>query len=301
MKKQGRKARHKNLSIVHASETIDMDESPASSLRKKKDASIVVATRLHKQGEVNGVVAAGHTGAAMAASLLTLGRLEGVSRPAILAPFPSEHGVCSVLDVGANTGCKPYHLYQFALMGSLYVNHVYHVQRPTVGLLSIGEEVSKGNELTFGAHELLKSSSLNYIGNVEGRDILKGTADVVVCDGFVGNILLKFAESFWDFLSSNIKRAGNVTLTRRVGAFLFKPALRDFKKQLDSHEYGGAPLLGIDGVTIISHGSSSPLAIKNAIYVAERMVQERVNHYIEKQLREHPVADPTTDGLQGVM
>jgi len=260
-----------------------------------------VAPRLHKQGEVDAVVAAGHTGAAMAASLLTLGRLEGVSRPAIVAPLPSENGVCNLLDVGANTGCKPQHLYQFALMGSSYVSHVFGIDRPKVGLLSIGEEANKGNDLTLRTHDLLKASSLNYVGNVEGRDILKGTVDVVVCDGFVGNVLLKFAESIWGFLSSNIRRAGNVTLSRRLGVLLFKPALREFKKQLDSHEYGGAPLLGIDGVTIISHGSSSPVAIKNAIRVAERMVAARVNHHIKQQLKRHPLADAGMDQTQEAM
>lgn len=297
----GGRASRRNLSIVHAGETIDMHESPTSALRRKQDASIAVATRLHKQGDVDAVVAAGNTGAAMASSLLTLGRLEGVSRPAIVAPFPAETGVCHVLDVGANAVCRPQHLYEFAMMGSSYVSHMAGIQRPTVGLLSIGEEPTKGNDLTLATHTLLERSSLNYIGNVEGHDILKGKADLVVCDGFVGNILLKFDESMWGFLSSNIRRLGNVTLTRRLGVFLFKPALRDFKKKLDSHEYGGAPLLGINGVTIICHGSSSPMAIRNAIRVAERMVKERVNHHITEQLRAHPVCDPATNTLREVM
>lgn len=274
-----------SISIVDAPEVIGMHESPASALRKKKNSSIAVATRLQKEGQVEALVSAGNTGAVMAASILELGRLQGVRRPAIASTFPSEQGICVVLDVGANAECKPIHLLQFGVMGSIYTRQVLGLKNPKVGLLSIGEESSKGNELTLEAHKLLAESSLNFTGNVEGKDILKGTADVVVCDGFVGNVILKFAESIIDMLITAVKEKLMTDLRGKFGAFLLRPGFEEFKKELDYQEYGGAPLLGIDGVCIICHGGSSAKAIMNAIRMAERMVNSQVNEHIKSQLR----------------
>lgn len=274
-----------SISVVHAPEVIGMNEPPAYALRKKKGSSIAVATRLQREGRVDALVSAGNTGAVMAASILELGRLEGVRRPAIASVFPSARGRCVVLDVGANAECKPIHLLQFGIMGSIYTQCVFGLDNPTVGLLNIGEESSKGNELTLEAHRLLAESTLNFIGNVEGRDIFKGTADVVVCDGFVGNIILKFAESIIDMLMTALKEKVLTDFRGKFGAFLLRPAFEEFRKELDYQEYGGAPLLGIDGVCIICHGGSSAKAIMNAIKVAERMVCSQVNKHIKSQLR----------------
>lgn len=273
------------ISIVHASEVVGMSESPAAALQKKPDSSIGVCVRLQKGGRADALISAGNTGAAVVSSQLALGRLNGVSRPAIANPFPSEQGRCLLLDVGANSSCKPFWLLQFAVMGSSYVNHIFGIRYPKVGLLNVGEESSKGHDLMVEAHALLSASDLNFIGNVEGRDILKGVADVVVCDGFVGNIILKFAESIEGFLRTGLRKRIMMNWLQRLGAFLLAPALREFKKEMDYEEYGGAPLLGVDGVTIICHGRSSPKAIKNAIGVAQRMVQGRVNDHIKEQLQ----------------
>lgn len=273
------------ISIVHASEVVGMSESPAAALQKKSNSSVGRCARLQKEGRVDALISAGNTGAAVVSSQLVLGRLSGVSRPAIANPLPSEQGRCLLLDVGANSSCKPSWLLQFAVMGSLYANHIFKVQHPKVGLLNIGEESSKGHDLMVEAHALLSASDLNFIGNVEGRHIFKGVADVVVCDGFVGNIILKFAESIEGFVRTSLRKRIMVSWVRRVGALLMAPAFEELKKELDYQEYGGAPLLGVDGVTIICHGSSSPKAIKNAIGMARRMVQEGVNHRIKEQLQ----------------
>jgi len=274
-----------SISIVHASEAIDMNESPAQALRKKKDSSISVATKLQKEGKVDALVSAGNTGAVMASCLLGLGRLKGVLRPAIATFVPTEKGVCILLDVGANVNSRPTNLLQFAVMGSIYAQYVFDRENPKVGLLSVGEESSKGDELTVAVHQLLSTSSLNFIGNLEGRDILKGKADVVVCDGFVGNVILKFAESVLDMLTVSIKEYVYTNLRSRIGAFLLKPAMKEFGKKMNYEEYGGAPLLGIDGVCIVCHGRSSAKAIMNAIRVAERFIERKVNDHIKEQLQ----------------
>ena len=281
---EGLKAEKLPIEVIDASEIIDMSDSPIEAVRQKKDSSINVGLMLQKQGKADAFISAGNTGAVMTASLLTLGRLKGVSRPAIAALFPSEEGVSLVLDVGANSDCKAHHLYQFGIMGDLYSKFILKVKNPKVGLLSIGEEQSKGNELTIASHKMLDNSGLNFCGNVEGRDILKGTADVVVCDGFVGNIVLKFAESTASFMTNRIKQKIRGNLFANIGALLMKPAFRSFKQSLDSAEYGGAPLLGINGVCIICHGNSSPKAIKNAILVAVDMVRKQVNSLIQKKI-----------------
>jgi glycerol-3-phosphate acyltransferase PlsX len=272
------------IKIVHSSQIIDMAEEPAESIRKKPDSSIAVALGLQKSRQCDAFISAGNTGAVMAASMIILGRLQAVSRPAIGAFFPTEKGAALVLDVGANSDCKAQNLYQFGLMGSIYYSHIFGNENPKVGLLSIGEEQSKGNELTIASHKLLSAADLNFTGNIEGRDILKGKADVVICDGFVGNIILKFAESIDSFLGELVRRQVRVNLLAKIGALLLRPAFKDLKKNLDYAEYGGAPLLGIDGVSIICHGKSSPKAIKNAVGMARTMVERNINGLIETRL-----------------
>ena len=274
-----------NLSIVEAPEVVEMHEPPIQALRRKKGTSIAEAMRLQKRGAAHAVISAGNTGAAVASSLLTLGRLSEVNRPAIASPLPTERGYpCIVLDVGANAECKPINLFQFAVMGSLYMEYIFGVEHPKVGLLSIGEESSKGNDLTVETYRLLSESSLNFIGNVEGRDILRGTSDVVVCDGFVGNVVLKLVESILGLISSSIQKKSSASFSGRLGALLMKPVFREVAREMNYEEYGGAPLLGIDGVTIICHGSSSPKAISKAIEVAVNMVARNVNDHIKENL-----------------
>jgi len=271
------------IRIVHADEVIEMCESPAHAIRVKKNSSIVIANKLCRSGEVKAVISAGNTGAAMASSLLYMGRLTGVLRPAILAVFPSEKKVVGILDVGANTDCKPEHLYQFGVMASIYMSHVMGYLNPRVGLLNIGEEPGKGNELTTSAFNFFKKSDLNFIGNIEGRDIFKGIADVVVCDGFVGNVLLKFGESIFSFISHSLKKKVSKSLLRTSGALLMKPVFGEIKREMSPEEYGGAPLLGVDGVSIICHGNSTTVAIMNAIRVARQLVMEEVNEQIKTE------------------
>jgi len=266
--------------IHHASERISMEDEAVESL-KKKDSSIAVGMKLQKEGKVDAFISGGNTGAVMTHALMTLGRLEGIHRPAIASFLPTEKGIVVILDVGANAECKAINLYQFAVMGSVYTSQVLKKPTPRVGLLSIGEESTKGNEVTLGANKLLSEDRfLNFIGNVEGRDVLKGTCDVVVCDGFVGNIVLKLTESIDGFLTSLVKKRVKESLLFRLGAFLVKVSIRDLRKVLDYTEYGGAPLLGVDGVCIICHGDSPPKAIKNALKLAADMVKEKVNQHI---------------------
>ncbi len=272
------------IEVVHCDEVIGMGDEPAESVRKKPNSSIVVGLQLHKEGKADGFISAGNTGAVMAASLLTLGRLKGVNRPAIGSFFPTEKGSAIVLDVGANSDCKAINLYQFALMGALYFSQMFSNDNPRVGLLSIGEEKSKGNELTIASHKLISTADLNFSGNIEGRDILKGKVDVVVCDGFVGNIILKFAESIESFLGELVRRRVRSNIFAKIGALLLKPAFKDLKKNLDYAEYGGAPLLGINGVSIICHGGSSPKAFKNAVRMAKTMIEKNLNDQIENRI-----------------
>ncbi|MFQ6091918.1 MAG: phosphate acyltransferase PlsX [bacterium] len=276
--------RPQSVTIVEATQTIEMGESPVLALRKKRNSSLVVAMELLKSGQAQAVVSAGNTGAVMACALLDLGRLEGVSRPAIASVLPNQKGITLLLDVGANTDCKPINLLQFGIMGSLYYRHIFRSPHPRVGLLSIGEESTKGNELTLEAYKLLANSQLNFVGNVEGKDILKGATDVIVCDGFVGNVILKFTESIVGLVSATIREKVAANVRSKLGAYLLAPAFVKFKRKLDYEEYGGAPLLGIDGVCIICHGGSSPKAIRNAINLAVRIVNSGVNDQIKYQL-----------------
>lgn len=275
--------------IHHASERINMEDEAVESL-KKKDSSIAVGMRLLKEKQVDGFISGGNTGAVMTHALMTLGRLEGIHRPAIASFLPTEKGIVVVLDVGANAECKAINLYQFGVMGSVYTSHVFKKSNPRIGLLSIGEESTKGNEVTLLAHKLLSEDhSLNFIGNVEGRDVLKGTCDVVVCDGFVGNIVLKFAESMDGFLTWLVKKRIRESLLFRLGAFLVKVSIRDLRRVLDYTEYGGAPLLGVNGVCIICHGQSPPKAIKNALKLAAEMVKGKINQRIVNAFQERKV------------
>ncbi|WP_346682637.1 phosphate acyltransferase PlsX [Megasphaera stantonii] len=280
-----------HLSIVHASQVIDMGEHPAQAIRKKKDASIVVATQLVKDGACDAVVAPGSTGAAVTAALLGLGRIKGIERPCIATPIPSKKGITVLLDSGANANSKPKHLVEGAIMGSHYAKYILGVGKPTVGLLNIGEEASKGNELAQATYPLLeKLKTISFYGNVEGRDIPKGTVDVVVCDGFVGNVILKFGEGMAMFIirlvKDTIKSSGFIA---KLGALAVYPALRTLKKRLDFTEYGGAPLLGVNGSFIICHGSSKAKAIKNAIRVAGELAQQDVVGHIRKSIEEEEV------------
>ncbi|KGP75899.1 phosphate acyltransferase [Desulfosporosinus sp. Tol-M] len=271
-----------NVSSVEASEEIGMDEHPANAVRKKKDASIVVATRLVKLGEADAVVGAGNTGAQMAAALLGLGRIKGIERPAIGTIFSTAEGGTLILDVGANLDASPEHLCQYAVMGSIYAKKILGIPNPRVGLLNIGSEEGKGNELTQKTYSLLKVAPINFLGNIEGRDVPYGRADVVVCDGFVGNVLLKTAEGLVGVFVQLIKERITSTMLRKLGALVVKPGLNEFAQMMDYAEYGGAPLLGVNGISIICHGSSKAKAIFNAIRVAQECVQVR----LIKQIRE---------------
>lgn len=273
-----------HYSIHHASEKIEMCDVPTVAIKKKKDASIVVANRLQLEKKVDAVVSAGHTGAAMASALLILGRIAGVSRPGIGSMIPNGSGVTMLIDVGANVDARATHLVQYGLMGSIFMKHVVGVENPRVALLSIGEERSKGTEVTREAYDLLEKSHINFIGNVEGRDILQAKADVVVCDGFVGNVMLKFTESLGSVFRRHIKRQIGKKIFVNLGAFLMQPTFKRLRKVFDYEEYGGAPLLGVDGVTIICHGSSTPKAIRNAIKEAVKMVSEGLNQIIQQEL-----------------
>jgi glycerol-3-phosphate acyltransferase PlsX len=277
-------ARH-GIEIVHASEAVTMEDQGARSFRRKRDSSIRVTARLVSEGRAQGMISAGNTGAVMTTAKLILGPLEGVDRPALAAVFPTSHGRAAVLvDVGANIDSKPLHLEQFAVMGEVYYRVIFGVERPRVGLLSNGEEEHKGNELTREAFKRLKQLPLNFIGNVEGRDLYNGRVDVIVTDGFTGNVALKISEGMVEAISSLLKQAISSTLTSKMGYVLSRKAFQNFKKRLDYSEYGGAPLLGVKGVCIICHGGSNANAIKNAIRVAAEFSEGRVNEKIEHEL-----------------
>lgn len=264
------------VELVAARQRVEMGEHPAAALRHKKDSSLAVCARLVKEGRAGALVSAGNTGAAMAFSLFILGRLPGVERPAIAAPMPTTQGFSLLIDAGANVEVKPRYLLQFAQMGSLYVEQVLRRSHPRVGLLNVGAEGGKGPPAFQEAYQLLATSSLNFVGNVEGRDLPLGKADVIVCDGFSGNVLLKFAEGLAAGLFSLLKEELLSGLGTKVGAYLAQPAFRRLKAKLDYAEYGGAPLLGLKGLTIISHGSSNARAIHNAIRVARESLEQDV-------------------------
>jgi glycerol-3-phosphate acyltransferase PlsX len=271
------------IEVIHASEVITMEDKAAQAVRTKKHSSMHVGIRLVREGKAAGFVTAGNTGAAMAAAKMILGALPGVDRPALAAVFPTAVGTgAMLLDVGANVDCDAHNLEQFAVMGEIYFRSIFGTRRPRVGLLSIGEEETKGNLLTRESFQLLKQLPLNFVGNVEGRDLYNGNVDVIVADGFVGNVALKISEGVVNLVRATLKEALQATVTRQVGYLISRSAFTDFKKRLDHTEYGGAPLLGLKGVSIITHGSSNANAIKNAIRVASEFAENRVNDEIEK-------------------
>jgi len=273
------------IEVVHASETVTMDDAGAKTFRRKRDSSMHVAARLVRDGKADGMVSAGNTGAVMTTAKIILGALEGVDRPALAAAFPTSKGKAAVLlDVGANVDCKPQHLEQFAIMGEIYYRVIFGVERPRVGLLSIGSEDHKGNDLTREAFRRLKELPLKFVGNVEGRDLYNGRVEVIVCDGFIGNVALKISEGLIEAMYSLMRESLSSTLTSKVGYVLSRNAFRHFKKRVDYSEYGGAPLLGVRGVCLIAHGSSNDNAIKNAVRVAAEFVQGSVNDKIEREL-----------------
>ncbi len=274
------------IQVVHASERVTMEDSAAKAVRGKRDSSIRVACRLVRDGQAEGLVSAGNTGAVMATAKLVLGMLPGVDRPALAQAFPTLAGRPAVmLDVGANVDCSAIMLAQFGVMGDVYARVILHTDNPRVGLLSIGEEEHKGNELTRKAFGLLKSLPVNFIGNVEGRDVYSGEADVIVCDGFIGNVALKVSEGLVDMIKFTLQQSLEATIAGKIGAVLARAAFIDFKKRLDYSEFGGAPLLGVRGVCTICHGRSNANAIKNAIRVAAQFSSVQVNQRIEKQLQ----------------
>jgi len=271
------------IEIVQASEVITMEDKAAQAVRAKRDSSMRVGVRMVREGTAAGFVTAGNTGAAMATAKMVLGALPGVDRPALAAVFPTAIGTgAMLLDVGANVDCDPHNLEQFAVMGEIYFRSIFGTRRPKVGLLSIGEEETKGNLLTRESFQLLKQLPINFVGNVEGRDLYNGNVDVIVADGFVGNVALKISEGVVNLVRAALKEALQATVTRQVGYLLSRSAFGDFKKRLDHTEYGGAPLLGLKGVSIITHGSSNANAIKNAIRVASEFAESGVNREIEK-------------------
>jgi glycerol-3-phosphate acyltransferase PlsX len=272
------------LEIFHASEVVDMHEPAAKAIRQKKDSSISRAVDLVKNGSAQAMVSAGHTGAVVAASVLKLRTLKGIERPAVACLLPTEHGVFVLIDAGANPDSTPENLLQFGVMGSAFSEQVLGNKSPKVALLSIGEEDVKGNDITKEAFKLLKSSSLNFQGNIEGRDLYENPADVVVCDGFTGNVVLKTSESIAYAIFGWLRRELNRGLVRKLGAQLARGAFRDIYKKTNAEEYGGMPLLGANGVCIIAHGSSSPVAIKNAIRVAAESVKQDLNPHILRKL-----------------
>jgi len=273
------------IEIVHASEVIGMDDKAVQAVRAKRDSSMRIGLRLVRDAKADGFITAGNTGAAMATAKMVLGAIPGVDRPALAAVFPTAVGtVATLLDVGANVDSKPHNLEQFAVMGEIYFRAMFGTENPRVGLLSIGEEETKGNELTREAFQLLKQLPLNFVGNVEGRDLYNGEVDVIVADGFVGNVALKTSEGVANLVRATLKESLKATITRQVGYLLSRSAFADFKKRLDHTEYGGAPLLGVKGVCFITHGSSNANAIKNAIRVAAGFAEHQINEKIEKGL-----------------
>jgi len=277
-------ARELNIIIYPSYEVIHMQESPVAGLRKKKDASIARAVELVKKGQANAVVSAGNTGACVAATKIKLRFLKGVGRPGIATIMPNLFGTNILIDAGGTVDCNPQHLVQYAIMGMCYAKYVLKKENPRIGLLNVGEEEGKGNDLTKETFKILRKTSLNFIGNVEGRDVFRNVADVIVTDGFVGNVALKAAEGSAKLIQNFLKQEIIKSWTTKLGALLMKKAFEGLKRRVDYAEYGGAPLLGIDGVCIISHGRSNSKAVKNAIRVANDFIQNKVNRHIEDEI-----------------
>ncbi|MCS7287234.1 MAG: phosphate acyltransferase PlsX [Anaerolineae bacterium] len=280
--------RNLSLPIVHASQVIEMHEHPAVAVKSKPDSSMVVGMKMLKRGEADAFVSAGNSGGVLAAAIFHLGRIKGIKRPALATPYPTTRGFCFLIDVGANTDCKPEYLLQFALMGHVYAERVMGIKNPRIGLLSNGEEETKGTVVVQEAHQLLKTSGLNFIGNVEGKDIPTGMADVVVSDGFTGNVVVKLSEGLAMALMGIIKEEIKKRPLAVLGSLLAKPAFKAVAKRLDYREYGGGALLGVDGVVVIAHGRSDAVAIKNAIKVAKKAVEGGILQAIKEGLAELP-------------
>jgi glycerol-3-phosphate acyltransferase PlsX len=273
-------------SIVHADQVVSMDDDASVALKQKKNSSIAIGVQMQKEGKVDAFLSAGNTGAMLSTSTVLLGRIAGVSRPTIGTFFPSLNiNPTLILDAGANVDSKAKFLYEFAVMGSLYFKEMFGVENPKVALLNIGEEASKGNELALETYKLLKDSNLNFIGNVEGRDIFVGKADVIVCDGFTGNILLKFAESIMGFFKATFRNYAKRSFFKKLRVGLFAPTLKDIFRDFDYQEHGGVPMLGVNGVIIIGHGSSSGLAVENMIKRSIEIISKDLNKKIENELK----------------
>jgi glycerol-3-phosphate acyltransferase PlsX len=270
--------------IVNAEQVIDMQDGPTAALRKKRDSSIAIGVTLQIDGKADAFISAGNTGAVMSASTLILGRISGIGRPTIGTFMPSEKGMTLIVDAGANVDCKPQHLLEFGIMGSIYTKEMLGIEKPMVGLLNIGEEETKGNEVVKESFKLLKESKLNFIGNVEGKDVLKGKAHVVVCDGFVGNVVLKFGESVPGFLKGTIRQYVGRNIFRKLAGLFMRSSMRAAFKSMDYEEYGGVPVLGVNGVSIVGHGKSTPKAVKNMIFRAEEMAIKKINLRIQEAL-----------------
>jgi phosphate acyltransferase len=276
--------------IYHTSQVIDMHDKPTDALKSKKDSSIVVGAKLVHDKQADAFVSAGNTGAVMAAATLLMGRIPGVSRPTIGAAFPTVGTKsCIVFDAGSSVDSKPQHLFEYSVLGTIFCKEVNGIENPTVGILNVGEEESKGNELTFAANKLLRNSKLNYYGNVEGNDILKGTVDIVVCDGFVGNVILKFGESVLNLLKTRIKNFAGKNLLNGLKALVVKNVLKITLSDMDYQTHGGVPLLGVNGICIIGHGSSSPLAIKNMILRAKEMHDKNLTTKFKEALTTYAI------------
>lgn len=290
------KLRKARITIVDAPETIGMDENPIESLRKKPKSSIAILAKLAKRGQTEAVISAGNTGACVAAFQMRMRTLPGVNRPGIAVVFPTFEGPVTICDVGANIACRPMHLYQYAVMSSMHSKHLLGIENPRVGLMSIGQEDAKGNEIVKKARELIKSdTNINFIGNIEGRDIFKGVCDVAVCEGFVGNVILKLTEGVVDGLFKAIKH--ELMKENMLLALRFKYVMKRIYKKYDYNEYGGAPLLGVNGTALICHGSSESRTIKNAVLVAKKYYTERINEKIVEYLSSTSVR--TTNGQVG--
>ncbi len=278
-----------NISVINADEVVNMEDVPSDVFKSKPNSSLNVSLDLQKEGKADGFVSAGNTGAVLTHATLKLGRIKGINRPTIGAVLPTENGKCMVFDVGATSDSKSIHLLEYAIMGSLYFSKVFQVEKPKVALLSIGEEKNKGNEVTIEAHKLLEKAPINFIGNVEGRDILKGKSDVVVCDGFTGNIVLKFAESILDLLKVKLKSYAEKGFFQKLRTALLAGVLKKSLTGFDYQDFGGVPLLGINGVAIIGHGKSTPLAYKNMVKRAEEVVRNNINKKIEETISDFAI------------
>lgn len=274
-----------NISVCHASQVVGMDEPATNAVRKKTDSSITKSVKLVADKEAIAVVSAGNTGAMVAASTVLLRTLEGVKRPGIAIMMPTRHGYCLVIDAGANLNCKPVHLFQYGTMASVFCKYIFGIEEPKVGLLNIGEEAAKGNDLVKETFVLLSESSLNFVGNIEGLDVLNGVADIIVCEGFVGNVLLKFFEGVTESFIATVETEALKSPETKEGLERCKPILEGIRSRIDYSEYGGVPLLGVDGICIIGHGRSNAKAIQNAIKGAAQCSKDNVNEHIVAELK----------------